>query len=53
VILFLTLGFKATMAFEECVSKHSENQTLHAGQTAGTGNTSCDFKEFLEGVCFT
>ncbi|XP_060553326.1 sodium-dependent neutral amino acid transporter B(0)AT3-like [Ruditapes philippinarum] len=49
VVVFSILGFKATMAFEECVSKHSENQTLHAGQTAGTGNTSCDFKEFLEG----
>ena len=44
-------GFKATMAYEECLSKHSENVTAQLGQTTEMKNSSCDFKEFLEGVC--
>ncbi|KAL4235225.1 hypothetical protein ACF0H5_006863 [Mactra antiquata] len=42
VVVFSILGFKATLAYEECLS------TLPVNSSADT-NITCNFKEFLEG----
>ncbi|KAH3771342.1 hypothetical protein DPMN_172657 [Dreissena polymorpha] len=44
------LGFKATMAYEECIKQHEANFTQQFGTIIVQANHSCVFKEFLQGV---
>ncbi|XP_052229693.1 sodium-dependent neutral amino acid transporter B(0)AT3-like [Dreissena polymorpha] len=49
VVVFSVLGFKATMAYEECIKQHEANFTQQFGTIIVQANHSCVFKEFLQG----
>ncbi|KAJ8302634.1 hypothetical protein KUTeg_019030 [Tegillarca granosa] len=46
-VVFSVLGFKATMAYEECL-RHANHTSQHTSTTTSSNRPVCDFKTFIE-----